>query len=226
MYHRSYHILVLDDDTLGLYQTMALLRQRDYLVVGAPGIVQARGWLAQWPIDLLIAAVRVRGMSGLEFLTSARAQHPALAGILIGDDGDQPIEMDAWRHGASLILRPYDPGRFLMVVAEKLAAIRLRQRWPRKTVAFNVPVTVAGSAATLIDVSYGGLRFSLKGESYDLPSPMTVEFPPSPLKVPAELVWSSRGSDGVSCLCGAAIMDAAPVADWRRFVDRVPAVRA
>lgn len=222
MYRRSYHVLVVDDDSLGLYQTMTVLRQRDYIVVAASGLVQAEEWLARWPIDLLVTAIRITGSGGVRLLAAARAQHPALAGILIGNEGDQALEMDAWRLGASLVIRPFDPAQFLMVVAEKLASIRLRQRWPRKAVAAKVPVRIAGWTATLVDVSYGGLRFALEGESYDLPSPMTIEFPAAHLQVPAELVWSARASDGVSCLCGAAIMNAAPAQEWRRFVDRVP----
>ncbi len=222
MYRRAYHILVLDDDPLGLYMTVSLLKQRDYVVAGAHAIAQAQEWLVQWPIDLLVAAVRIRGMGGLPFLAAARGHYPALAGILIGNDGDQAMEMDAWRHGASLVIRPYAPAEFLMIVAEKLASMRQRQRWPRKPVTVNVPVRIGKSTASLVDVSYGGLRFALNGESYDLPSPMTIEFPASHLCVPAELVWSARASDGVSCLCGAAIMNAAPAAAWRRFVDRVP----
>jgi hypothetical protein len=109
-----------------------------------------------------------------------------------------------------------------MTVAERLASIRRRQRWPRKTVPATVPVSVEGSPAALINVSYGGLRFAVGRESYDLPSPMTVDVPVAGVTVRAELVWSARAPDGVSCLCGAAIVDDAASAQWREFVDRVP----
>jgi DNA-binding NtrC family response regulator len=72
MYTRVYRILVLDDDTLSLYQTMSVLKQRDYLVVGAASVEQARWWLGQWPIDLLVSAVRVAGIGGLQFLVPRR----------------------------------------------------------------------------------------------------------------------------------------------------------
>ena len=222
MYTRVYRILVLDDDTLALYQTMSILKQRDYLVVGAASIDQARWWLGQWPIDLLVSAVRIAGVGGLQFLTAARAQHPELAGILIGAEEDRSIETDIWRQGAQLLLRPFDPARFLMMVAESLAAIRRRQRWPRKSLPQGVPVKVEGAQGRLVDASYGGLRFEFDGESYDLPSPMTVEVPAARLKVRAELVWSARARNGVSSLCGAGIVDDAPAAEWRRFVDRLP----
>ena len=223
MYTRVYRILVLDDDTLSLYQTMSVLKQRDYLVVGAASIEQARWWLSQWPIDLLVSAVRITGTSGLQFLTATRTQHPELAGILVGNEQDRQIETDVWRHGAQLVIRPIEPAQFLMMVAEALASIRRRQRWPRKQVAQRVPLSIEGNTGTLIDASYGGLRFEFDGESYDLPSPMTVELPGARLRVRAELVWSARSGNGVSSLCGVGIVDDAPAAEWRRFVDRLPA---
>jgi two-component system chemotaxis response regulator CheY len=221
MYTRVYRILVLDDDTLSLYQTMSVLKQRDYLVVGAASTEQARWWLAQWPIDLMVAAVRVGGIGGLQFLAATRVQHPEVAGILIGAEQDRSIETDIWRQGAQLVVRPFEPAQFLMVVAEALASIRRRQRWPRKVVPTGLPVKVEGTEGKLVDASYGGLRFEFEGESYDLPSPMTVEVPDARLKVRAELVWSARGRDGVSSLCGVGILDDAPAAAWRRFVDRL-----
>jgi DNA-binding response OmpR family regulator len=223
MYRRPYHVLVLDDDALALYQMMALLKQRDYIVAGAPTVEQARWWLAQWPIDMLISAVRIGGLGGLQVLGAARAQHPVLAGILVGSESDRVIETDAWRLGAPLVIRPYDPLRVLALVAEMLASIRQRQRWPRKPVQPGVPFRIEGSPAKLLDVSYGGLRFALEGEIYDLPSPMRVEFPSAQISVRADLVWSARAQDGVQCVCGAAVTDESPGADWRRFIDSVPA---
>ena len=222
MYRRPYHILVLDDDANALHDVVTLLQERDYVVVGAHSIDQAQWWLSGRPIDLLIAAIRLRGIGGVQFFAAARGRHPELAGILIGSEGDQFFETDAWRHGATLVMRPYDPARMLMVVAETLASIRRRQRWPRKALPFKMPISISGTTATLIDVSYGGVRFALEGESYDLPSPMTIEFSTAPLTLTAQLVWSSRASDGARCLCGAAIVGEAPAADWRLFVDRVP----
>jgi DNA-binding response OmpR family regulator len=222
MYTRVYRILVLDDDTLSLYQTMSVLKQRDYLVVGAATVEQARWWLSQWPIDLLVSAVRMRGIGGLQFLNASRAQYPELAGLLLGTEEDRAIETDAWRHGAQLMIRPFDHPRLLMTVAEVLAAIRRRQRWPRKMVSPPLPITIEDTHGSLVNVSYGGLRFEFDGESYDLPSPMTLEVPDAGLRVRGELVWSARARNGVSTLCGVGILDDDPVAEWRRFVDQMP----
>jgi DNA-binding response OmpR family regulator len=222
MYRRLYHVIVLDHDQRALHQTVAVLKTRDYVVLGAPSVEQARAWLTEWPVDLIVSAVRLPGIGGLQFISAARDRQPELAGILIGDETDRALDMDAWRHRIPLVIRPIEPASLLMVVAEQLAAIRRRQRWPRKSVVTHVPVTVEGAPAALIDVSYGGLRFALDRETYALPSPLTVALPAENLSVRAELVWSARGRDGISSLCGAAIVDDAATAEWRRFVDHVP----
>ena len=219
---RPYRLLVLHDDPVALYQATSALKERQYLVVSADSVEQAQRWFAEWPIDLLVTGARVRGMNGLQFLAAMRQLYPELAGLVIVDARDEPMETEAWRHRASLIVRPYEQARFLMLVAESLAAIRRRQRWPRKRVGRHVPVRIGRAPGKLVDVSYGGLRFEFAGESYDLPSPMTIDFPDARLQVRANLVWSSRADDGTSSVCGAGIIDESPGETWRRFVDLLP----
>ena len=220
MYHRQFNVLVLDEETQSLYQTVALLKQRDYVVFGAPSVDIAAWMLSQWPFDLLVAALRLGEMTGLDFVADARRHHPALTSILLGCDGDQVLEADAWRLDAAVLIRPVNPALFLTVVAERLAAIRGRQRWPRKHVHADVPVSVDGTPARLVDVSYGGFRLALHNDK--LSSPMTVAFPGAGFKLRAHLVWSSLAQDGVTFVCGAALAEDAPTADWRRFVDWIP----
>lgn len=222
MYRRQFNLLVVEEDALALYETVALLKQRDYVLFGAPGAETGAWMLSHWPIDLLVAGVRLRGMNGLQFLAAARSQHPALVGILVGNDGDQVLEAEASRHDATVLVRPVPPALFLTVVAEKLAAIRRRQRWPRKSLGTDMPVSVDGSPARLVDVSYGGLRLALYHDRFDLSSTMTIAVPAAGLQVRAHPVWSSRAGDGVTCLCGAALAEGFPTADWRRFVDQIP----
>lgn len=223
MYRRQFKVLVVQDEPVTLYHTVALLKQRDYVVFGAHD-VETAGWiLSRWCIDLLVVGVWVGPQSGLEFLAAARQQQSALAGLLIGRDGDHVLEKYAARCGATVLIRPFEPALFLMVVAERLASIRARQRWPRKSVPQEVPVSVDGSPARLMDVSYGGFRLALSNER--LSSPMTVTFPAAGFEVKAHLVWSSLAQDGVTCLCGAAIGDEPP-ARWRQFVDLIPQAAA
>ena len=178
--------------------------------------------MAEQPVDLVIAGSRIGSLSGLQFIVSCRARRPELTGILLATDRNQVPEMEAWRHGITPIILPLDAEHFLMTVAEKLAAIRRRQRWPRKRVQADVPVEVSGTPGRLLDVSYGGLRLEMAGESYDLRARVQIDIPLASLRVNGELVWSARGRDGANCLCGISIIgEQHPVPIWREFVDNL-----
>ncbi len=216
------HILVVDDDTGRRHDVATMLKRREYPVDSASTVDDAYARLTKHPIALVIAGIRVGSMNGLQFIVSCRGRRPEVAGMVIAGQAEDVSEMDAWRHGVTVVFRPLEAEHFLMTVAEKLASIRRRQRWPRKKVTSYVPMHVQQFPARLLDVSYGGLRFQLEGESYGLKSPIRIEIPVSRLSVDAELVWSARGVDGATCLCGVMLRDerAADHA-WRAFVDRV-----
>lgn len=222
MRHRPSRILVVDDDPSAQHDTVRVLHQREYEVACAWTLDDAYAALAERPFDLVIAGSRVGSMNGLQFIVSCRSRRPDVGGIVVAAQREHVSDMDAWRHGITPVVRPLDGGQFLMVVAEKLASIKPRQRWPRKKVTTYVPLQIGGARAQLLDVSYGGLRFQLDGESYELPSPVPIDIPASRLRVDAELVWSARATDGASCLCGAMLRgDGNPAHAWRAFVDRV-----
>lgn len=222
MQRRPTNILVVDDDPSAQHDTVRLLHQRDYSVACAWTLEDAYARLAEQGFDLVIAGSRVGSMNGLQFIVSCRTRRPEAAGIVVAAQREHVSEMDAWRHGITPVVRPLNSDHFLMVVAEKLASIKPRQRWPRKRVSAYVPLQVGRARAQLLDVSYGGLRFQLEGESYELPSPVPIDIPASRLRVDAELVWSARAADGASCLCGVMLTgDRNPAHAWRAFVDRV-----
>lgn len=219
---RATHILVVDDDASAQHDTVRALQQRAYVVACARTPEEAYVRLTEQPFDLVIAGSRVGSMNGLQFILSCRARRPEVAGVIIAAQREHVSEMDAWRHGIAPVFRPLDTSHFLMIVAEKLASVKHRQRWPRKRVTSYVPLRVGEARAQLLDVSYGGLRFQLDGESYELRSPLQIDIPASRLSVDAELVWSARADDGASCLCGVMLSDAHQRAHaWRAFVDKV-----
>jgi len=222
MQRRTTQILVVDDDPGAQHDTVKLLHQRDYSVACAWTLQDAYTRITEQPFDLVIAGTRVESMNGLQFIVSCRSRRPEIAGIVVAAQPEHVSEMDAWRHGITPVFRPLNGDHFLMVVAEKVASVRQRQRWPRKRVTSYVPLRVAQTRGQLLDVSYGGLRFQLEGESYELPSPVPIDIPSSRLKVDAELVWSARAEDGASCLCGVMLTEGRnPAHAWRAFVDRV-----
>jgi DNA-binding response OmpR family regulator len=216
------HLLVVDDDPARRQEVVGILRRREYAVDGASTVDEAYALLMQQPVALVVAAIRVGSMNGLQLIVSCRVKKPDVAGMVIAGQPEDVSEMDAWRHGITVAYRPLDADRFLMMVAEKLASIRPRQRWPRKKITTYVPMQVQRVPARLLDVSYGGLRFQLQGESYGLKSPIRIEIPVSRLSVDAELVWSARAGDGATCLCGVMLMEERGGDHaWRAFVDRV-----
>jgi DNA-binding response OmpR family regulator len=222
MQRRTTHILVVDDDPSLQHETIKLLKRRDYSVASASTVEDAYARVSQDPTDLVIAGYRVGSMSGLQLIVSCRSRRPDVAGMIVAAQPEHVSEMDAWRHGITAVFRPLEPEHFLMMVAEKIASIRPRQRWPRKKVTKYVPLQIGGFQARLLDVSYGGLRFEFHGESYQLKSPIRIDIPASRLRVDAERVWSARARDGASCLCGVMLLpDRGRAHGWRAFVDRV-----
>lgn len=215
-------ILVVDDAPASQHETITLLQRRDYKIVSAWTLTEAYAHLASEPVALVIAGNRIGSMNGLQFVLSCRTRRPEIAGMIVAAPSEHVSEMDSWRHGITPVVRPLDPDYFLMLVAEKLATVRRRQRWPRKRVVSYVPLQVGETRARLLDVSYGGLRFQLEGESFDLKSVIHIDIPVSRLRLDAELVWSARGPDGATCLCGVMLAgDRPPPHAWRAFVDRV-----
>jgi DNA-binding response OmpR family regulator len=222
MQRRTTNILVVDDDPAAQHDTVKLLHQRDYSVACAWTLEDAYARITEQPFDLVIAGSRVGSMNGLQFIVSCRSRRPEAAGMVVAAQREHVSEMDAWRHGVTPVIRPLKGDHFLMLVAEKLASVKQRQRWPRKRVTSYVPLQVGQTRAQLLDVSYGGLRFQLDGEIYELPSPVPIDIPASRLRVDAEVVWSARAADGASCLCGVMLTgDRNPAHAWRAFVDRV-----
>ena len=222
MQRKLSHILVIDDDPARRHDIVSLLKRRDYSVDSSPTVEEAYVRITEQPIALVVAGIRVGSMNGLQFIVGCRGRRPDIAGVVVAGQPQDVAEMDAWRHGVTVVCRPLHPEHFLMVIAEKLASVRQRQRWPRKKVTSYVPMHVESVPARLLDVSYGGLRFQLEGESYELRSPIRIEIPASQLSMDAELVWSARAVDGATCLCGVMLSDERHADHaWRAFVDRV-----
>jgi len=216
------HILVVDDDPGRRHEIVGVLKQRDYTVDSSQSVEEAYVRITEQPISLVVAGIRVGSMNGLQFIVGCRGRRPDIAGVVVAGQPEDVSEMDAWRHGVTVTFRTLKPEHFLIVIAEKLASVRRRQRWPRKKVTSYVPMHVERVPARLLDVSYGGLRFQLEGESYGLRSPIRIEIPVSKLSVDAELVWSARALDGATCLCGVMLTEERNADHaWRAFVDRV-----
>jgi DNA-binding response OmpR family regulator len=210
---RAPHVLVVEPDPLALHEI-------DYIVSAVTSAPHALSWLMRAPIDVLITSTQITSTRGVQLVISERAKHPELAAVLIGSERERGLEMDARRHGFAFVARPFDPDQLLMVVAEQLASIRRRQRWPRKRLEWPIPARVGGQDARLTNISYGGVGFEWASEDATMPSMLQIEIERAQLCLDGELVWSARGPNGVTSVGGAELVNAAhPPAEWRRFVD-------
>lgn len=221
MSKRAPHVLVVEPDPLTLHEIESALGRRDYIVSGVTSAAHALSWLMRAPIDVLIASTQITSTRGVQLVISERTKHPELAAILIGTERDQPLEMDARRHGFAFLTRPFDPDRLLMVVAEQLAGIRRRQRWPRKRLEWPIPARIGGRDVKLLDISYGGVGFEWDSEDATLPSSLQIEIARAGLCLDGELVWSARGRNAMTSIGGAELISSSrPPAEWRLFVDQ------
>lgn len=218
---RPPHILVVEPDPLALHEIESTLGRRDYIVSGVTSAPHALSWLMRAPIDALIASTQITSTRGVQLVISERTKHPELAAVLVGSERERVLEMDARRHGFAFLARPFDPDQLLMVVAEQLASVRRRQRWPRKRLESPVPALIAGHDVHLVNVSYGGVGFEWTSEDATLPATLQIEVARAELCLDGELVWSARAPNGVTSLGGAALVNGShPPAEWRRFVDQ------
>jgi hypothetical protein len=116
-----------------------------------------------------------------------------------------------------------DPPALLRLVEQKLAMARasfgVPRRWDRKTVIGGLPAQVGDEPARILDVSYGGMRFEMSGESERTPpSSLWITFPSAQLTVQATLVWKSLIA-GRTWLCGAALASDEAMPEWHGLVD-------
>jgi DNA-binding response OmpR family regulator len=223
MSRRSHHVLVAGDDQFVVHQIVSALEHRNYSIATAQTVVDAQQKLSAWTVDLLIAPDRLGIYTGIQLVLAARSLQPDIAALMVTGQDLRSLAMDAGRYRIALIQRPFDRAEFLMVAAEQIASIRRRQRWPRKVLNDHVQViTSSGWPGRLVDVSYGGFRMELSEREAAVPSHLLVDVPDFGMRVPAEIVWSSLGHDGASCVCGATVTDEpAALPSWCQFVDRV-----
>jgi DNA-binding response OmpR family regulator len=222
MSRRSHHVLVAGDDQFVVHQIVSALEHRNYSIATAHSVPDTQQKLSAWTVDLLIAPDRLGFYTGIQLVVSGRSIQPDVAALIVTGQDLRTLAMDAGRYRIALIQRPFDRNEFLMVAAEQIASIRRRQRWPRKILNGHVQVIASGWPGRLVDVSYGGFRMQLSEREAAVPSHLLVDVPDFGMRVPAEIVWSSLGDDGASCVCGATVTDEpAALPAWCQFVDRV-----
>lgn len=222
-----YRALVVDADEKWLSATKQILTSAGYLVVCASQFEDAKRRLTFAPPDLLVTTIKLGANNGLHLVLRAHADNPTLPAIVIDEQWDPVLETEAKKLGAEYLVGPRSRDT-LVPLAEKLLAKSevqpssvVERRWPRKTAA--IPANVAGSRATVVDVSYGGMRLELSGVPNDTLSGIGAVSIPRLGLIPIHPVWA-RGGVGAPTVwwCGAEVereQSSSPAQAWRTFVD-------
>jgi DNA-binding response OmpR family regulator len=217
-------VLIVEDNDATRIGLNELLTRAGYAAQAARSFEDGIRAMREDPPDLLIADVRLGPYNGLQLLVTGPKRVPT---IIMTGFPDPVLEADARHLGAQFILKPVAPTALLALVEQQLASRRAQElsgptrRWARKQVPGELAARVEDGTAHILDISYGGVRFALPREAEnDLPPSFNISLPSSDLSVQVDLVWSSRGSDGV-WLCGAALSETNPDASraWCGLVD-------
>lgn len=138
----AYTILVVDGYAATRTATLDLLRSSGYSAMGSATLEAALGLLAIFPFDLVVVAVPTRKREhSVSVLDQVRGKYPEVSTI--------PVK------------HPINSPEFLKRVAQSVTVGRNIRRWPRKSVFGGLQARIGDYPATLVDISYGGLRFEL-----------------------------------------------------------------
>lgn len=218
-----YRILVLEDDANTLSGMVEMLRDAGHDVTGASTYEAAKGLLSTATFDLFLTDVRLRGYNGLNLVRQSNLDFPDM-GIAVMTGYDEALTaIEAGRYRAAFIRKPVSPNDLLATVSRCLAAVRRQRRWTRKRVTGGFRVTANGHPAAVVDVSYGGLRLEIR-DVQAVPDALDIEVSGIGLRLPVEIVWTTRRTPDVT-ECGASLADdVTPAArTWRAIVDRLSA---
>lgn len=103
------HLLIVDDDARVRESLADALKRPGLTVRAVPDGSRALDILEEDPPDLILAAVRMPGIGGVELLRRARARNPSPAVILMTAYDDMPTAMEAIREGAlDFLVKPLD----------------------------------------------------------------------------------------------------------------------
>lgn len=199
------------------------LESAGYQVLVASDFAEARHALEVYRPTLLVTDVKLNAYNGLHLAILNRGLSEGSHTLLIGD-ADAVLQKEADREQATYLTPPLDEQVFLAEVRRWLHAPEPRRRMPRK--AAHLDATVDGVVASIVDVSYGGLRLVLQdADGVTLPRFFTLRLPAYDVSCRVRRVWTERPAGAREVLlCGAALPspDAASAAGWRALVDAIP----
>ena len=221
-------VLVVEDDDAARAGLIRLIGSRGHEVFAAATFEDGKRLLKTHHPDVLITDIRLGAFNGLQLLLSDSEHTQAIVATAFSD---HVLEAEARKLGAHFLLKPIVPAMLLDLIDQlpqasikrPAAAARPMRRWKRKVAPEGLAARVNSSPATVLDVSYGGLRLGL-GDVPGVPLPQSfdVVLPDGSLAVPVELIWQNdtdRG--GVECGVAVSSMNHETVRAWHGIVDAI-----
>lgn len=128
-------LLVVDDDEAFLTLTAGVLERAGYETLGAASVEEARTYLNEQFVDLVLIDEELGRESGVRFLDYARVAHPGLTSIVVSGGANLRLAQRAMRAGAADILsKPVGEAELLDTLRRGLDSTTLarearRNRW-------------------------------------------------------------------------------------------------
>jgi DNA-binding NtrC family response regulator len=167
-------ILVAEDEEITLRHILETLQGEGYRATGTGNGREALQLLGRG-FDILIADIRMPGMSGIELLSSSREKFPETDVIIITGYGSIGSAVEAMRMGAhDYITKPFELDDLLQKIKKVLEAQRLKRQVSalRSYAALDRQISIIASSSSMKEVldTVEGIRDSdcnvlLTGES-------------------------------------------------------------
>jgi DNA-binding response OmpR family regulator len=115
---RGKTILLAEDESLLRELGETILRQAGYKVVTAPGALELRSLVSEYPdrVDLLLTDVIMPGLGGQELVGLVRRRWPDIRILYMS--GYSSDEIDDLDRDAGFLQKPFTPGELMKKIAE------------------------------------------------------------------------------------------------------------
>jgi hypothetical protein len=213
-------VLLVDTDSGECAAYAAALTAVTDRVYTAPTFPLAKSALLEARPEVLVTQVRLGEFNGIHLALWGRERMPSLRVVIVGQS-DPSLETEALTSG-SFYLRYNDEQAVVQATLEAIAREHPRRRWQRKQLPASLPGEIDGTAAHVLDVSYGGLRMQVQGPFHAEPdSRLPVTIPALEVDVETTCRWITSDDASGSYSCGVSLDDADMHAGsrWRALVD-------
>jgi nitrogen regulation protein NR(I) len=146
-------VLIVDDDAAVCWALENVLKQHHYQTFIAADAAAARRLLKRQRPDLVITDVRMPGESGLDLLSSLRADHPQIPVVVSTAYGTMDTAVEAVRRGAfDYLAKPLDLDRTLALVRRALGEDALAAAAKPNSEGKNLDGDLVGSTPAMQDI--------------------------------------------------------------------------